>query len=511
MQRIFCVIWISLFLLGFGSNLMGQSKQGNTASHRRIPLSDGRERPKLESFLPPNHKQFRQEYLELQRRKRQAQRSQRNPLRGQPTDGERLESPIRRNGDEPTERSWFDTGFRPSGEQPGMGFDSDPLENIRRFGQSIGETISEWQNPGSVNRNREQYVAEEYPRQYREARRKFRDALNSFRQSWPDDRVAPQEWLEKVQPFIDPEMLGQIIEARRQFDAQTDRPPNERRFQNLSEFPFLSDQDGSKSNSLIDSMMKSLDKKSTSWLKSTERKKSTIWKSLSKSARQGLANLNQKMTANSKERARANSKANSTSLNAPRPSQASPTTATSPSQSLLSRASTPSSSPATKPPALESRDGNWLWIVGSAFVVIATSVYLMRHRLLVVWHHSRTDLGHVSAERIHDHDSLLKACHSLALALFGFRSRFWNHRKLFQSLAEQLELDDRGQVVNSENLGLLSVGSADRAQRRKKAVVGQLSSLYEQARYSPRKLLDSELDHARELFVSLQRHLQTES
>ena len=116
---------------------------------------------------------------------------------------------------------------------------------------------------------------------------------------------------------------------------------------------------------------------------------------------------------------------------------------------------------------------------------IAVVAYLMRDQLLDLWNQQPAVSNRVLADRIHDRESLLRACHALALDLFGFRSRFWHHRKLFASLADHMET--------------------------KKNAVNQLSTLYEQARYAPRKLLDTELDYARELFISLQRQLRTES
>ena len=480
MNRIISPLFLSVFLVSTSAgDLFAQVKrrpqgtqrqeQQGTRSHRRIPLGRG-----LNSAGSAISKAL------------QNQRPRGNPLRrdgsgpgrfvpgGSGRSSSGLDDSAGSNNGQPPpdlEPSQFSNSMKEL-------LDRDPIEDLQQLGRGLGESISNlrqggslWERDKGISQSGDQSARSGFGGLNREI------AEELLKKSWPDT-VAPEQWLRKVKPFISSEVIQQILEAREQFEAQSNLDPAERRFQNLEKFPAIEER--VKSKSMIDSLMKNLDKKSTDWLKSSD-KKGKMWRNLSQSARRGIASLNQKMTANSQKRASENTDATSRSYSPFRNGQ--PTTNNRTPDSSVSRgngASTTQSANATQ--AEEQTQSTFLWILVGAALLLGAGIYLFRDRFLET---QPAITNRVLANRIHDRDSLLAACHALALDLFGFRSRFWHHRKLFAQLAERME--SKGQAVN------------------------QLSSLYEQARYAPRKLLDTELIHAKKLFVSLQENLRAEA
>jgi hypothetical protein len=225
---------------------------------------------------------------------------------------------------------------------------------------------------------------------------------------------------------------------------------------------------------MFDSIMSSIDKQGTSWIKSSDKEKSSLWKSFRKSAQKGIKSLNKRMSDNSMRQAGATE---GQTRNVPVSSRQRTT------RPAASQGSANSNEDGPSEPLAE--NNSWRWFLALAVVVAVIVGYFLvvRRSDLNLGANALTDRS--LAEQIHDRDSLLAACHALARNVFGIKSCFWNHRTLFDSLSERI--DSREHVVS------------------------QLSAIYEQARYAPKVLLEAEFARARELFLSLQRGLQTEA
>ena len=129
--------------------------------------------------------------------------------------------------------------------------------------------------------------------------------------------------------------------------------------------------------------------------------------------------------------------------------------------------------------------GVWIWVGGvAALLGIAALAYFYRD---LFSRSSTVGKDPFLAERIQDRETLLAACHTLARQLFGVRSRFWHHRRLFERLSENLS--------DQSESGHLAVD--------------QLSRIYETARYAPIQVAADEFSRARDLFSTLQNELQT--
>jgi|GEM_PF-6600235 len=456
---LFCLSQFSTPVMGqpkrIPSGQNGRTKSSNP-SHRRLPIHS--DRPLKALANNPELLELRKRYNQLRRQERDMKRDSRVI----PRDGETMEQALQRN-DAITEKLRLNLPVTES-------FESESRSFYESLGQGLGEAISETFKPGSVKFDPNAWdpvrLREQIYRKQREVRQEIDKAEKLLKEKWPTDTVAPHEWLEKVQPFINTEVIEQLTEASRQFDDQKHLPPSERRFQDVEKIRSLGDKPGS----MFDSFMTSIDKQGTDWLKSSGKEKSSLWKSLKDTATSGITSLNRSMTENSRRQA------NSPAMRPSNSIQKRPTP-------TIVRPKSPASasSPQTNPRI-------WMWGGGlAALLGIVALAYYYRDKFFQPQSRATRAKDPILAARIQDRDTLLSACHTLARQLFGVRSRFWNHRRLFESLSENL------------------AESSDRGQR----VVDQLSRIYETARYAPVQVAADEFSRARDLFSALQDELQT--
>ena len=223
---------------------------------------------------------------------------------------------------------------------------------------------------------------------------------------------------------------------------------------------------------MFDSLLSSIDKQGTKWLKSTsksksakeKKKKASTWITAFKSkAKQHMSKLNQQIAQHSQK------------VNRNRSSK---------SKSGKAPVVTPSSSGGSSDGGASGQTGQaLLWIL--AALGLAGAGYYFWQKQNDDPDSTRVLDKQIRTVTIQDRESLLRACNQLAWRCFGWPSRFWNHRTVFTKLSE-LAKDHQ--------------------------VAEQLSGLYEQARYAPnRRFSNQEVELARELFSTIRsRSLATQ-
>lgn len=270
--------------------------------------------------------------------------------------------------------------------------------------------------------------------------------------AWPLENVPPEDWIQKVQPFINTELIEQLRDVSAAAKTAVDNgKPADSIFEDTN-----GESDGE--NGLLGSVMKQLDSKSADWIRSRGKKKgksSALWKRLKTASGGAMSELNEKLTENSKQLSREG-------------------------QKLTDRIGAVLGGPAGSNPsrASEQQHAGW-WIVGFVGLVVVGGWWLLRQNtglsLLGVSHDP------MRSQAIHDRETLLRACHVLADRMFGGTSQYWHHRQVFNAIG--------GSLPNMR-------GSVD-----------QLAEIYESARYSPsgQFLSADALETARVLFSRIQR------
>ncbi len=260
----------------------------------------------------------------------------------------------------------------------------------------------------------------------------YRQAMEEFKKQWPSEKIPPEEWLKKVQPFISSEVVEQLHDYRAYEEGKTEKLPD-------SAYPKAPTSDfanNSFSGRLLESVVKSLDSSTNQLLKRTKKNNSNGKKDPSLFKLLHQATTNQFKSINKSITSRTERYAQSSAANGSR------------------TGSTDSSSPSLPSGnSLAKIFGAVAFVLGVA-ALIAYLMHLRKRNQSESYYHVPVD-----PDSIRDRESLLRAVHGAAAERFGRSSRYWHHRKLFS------ELTDQG--------------------KRRTDDLPVLAKLYERARYAP--------------------------
>lgn len=453
--------WLLAIQLLFCTNAGAQDR--GTRSHRLIPMRKGEKRPTLADFMSPDLLEMRQELRRLRSDRRRIEKEGRQ-LREQPT--LQIQEPVYRPSDQKLvdrlNRSIVETipeSIREEGDSLQDSF-------AEQLGPELTETLESDAIPFDPNDTNSFWtnideLREAISEPMRQATEQYRQAMKAYNETWPANSLPPKEWVRKVQPFINPELVRQLAEIR-STNASADK--SNQTAMNLNQFqPEAHGSNSSQTNTaesnenspykMLESVIGAVDRSTTDWLKSRKAqgdRRSMIWKSFRERAKQQLAALNRTATQYSnqitKERSQAWSKRSS--------------------NSNLANSDT------------ASRLANVAGFVLALSVLAAVVTYMIRSPKRSYWYSNAIPIP-IDSNGISDKETLLTACHQLAHRCLGSRSIYWNHRRVFLQLREQ-------DSVNA-------------------AVFDQLAHVYERARYARRHPLSAEeVKVARQLFAQIE-------
>ena len=476
----------------------------DTPSHRVIRRKEGQKTPQPSDFMTP-------EFMELVKKSRiieQMQRQQRiQRLRNAQRSRQLSQDPNDPRSPVPSPAGDMATDMESVNRQL-----ADRLRE--QHDGDLGKDLSETLNPNSIPFDPEnpefsldmnnlaelgRQLRHEISRQKVKAQAEYSKAMRAYREfnnNWPSESIPPGEWLKKVQPHLNGEMMrqiGEVIQSNRtqqqqstgQQSSQGQDPtsdtmtgddsqtnPTDQTAPNTANSSGPGEQGDPSTNKpspsakkFMDSLIGKLDRTGTNWLKKSTKnpKNNSGIKRAAQKAGDWLSKLNLKVTegADRVARRRANS-----------------STSSSGNRSRRRPAATP-------PAATGGGGGDGTSGFGSSLAIIllvaaglAAAVYFLRDR--IQWIASpESSVPPVKATQITDRETLLRACNQLAHRCFGWPSRFWNHRRMFSELGGKAE----------ENA----------------ASVLRLSRIYEHARYAPHgRLSATEVDRARKLFSEIE-------
>ena len=303
--------------------------------------------------------------------------------------------------------------------QLGMPADEN-VEPTKKF-ELPEEVLSPYEQARKTWRDQQKKLSEDY-----------KQALEDFNGQWPSEKIPPDQWVQKVQPFINSEVLEQLRQYRAYEEGMTDKLP-ESAFQKLPTSPV----NRGFSGRMLESVVKTLDSGTNELIKRAKenkrsgKKESSLWKRLKAAATKQIESTNRTITKRTEQYA------NTQRVNRPQPRRTSTRTTTTSSNSSLAKIA-----------------GVIAFVLGVAALI----AYLLHLKKL---HDSDADYSApISLDSIRDRESMLRAIHSAAADRFGRTSRYWHHRKLFSEIEEI-------------------------AEERRPEELPVLASLYERARYAP--------------------------
>lgn len=302
------------------------------------------------------------------------------------------------------------------------------------------------------------------------ARQQYIKAMEAYKNTWPTDSVPPSEWIEKVQPYINPELVRQIADVRKARESSKDDSPTSGRsgqrkmspnnpLEKLSSDSLGSTPKQNRSHRILESLISAVDRKGTEWLKSSKglkanRSQSSWWKTLKARSKRKLSALNRTATQHSNRMTQRRSDTWTGNLSSHR-----------------------QSSDAVDSAGDRVSGGTVLAFFG-LIALVGAAVYSRWSRTKYVAERDELPL-YIDSTIIRDRESLLRACHQLSHRCFGWPSRYWNHRQVFSRLCDT-------------NVGYTPAFE-------------QLSHIYEHARYAPNGVLSpEELAYARRLYAQVQ-------
>lgn len=367
-------------------------------------------------------------------------------------------------------RTWSESVGRSMVEAINTDIAEFTKEMQERFEQQAGDPSSRTRVPemeipelsfdaeADVNRNLMELLKEA---------QKYQNEVNrlakEYRKSWPSESIPPREWIQKVQPFINQELVNQFREAMRELEQNQvgrDSPigprPSERQSSSYDSVP--ESKPNRHSNPVVGSVLKALDARGTTLIKSaTSRPQSrgqSWWKSLKARSRHKLRALNRRFTDNSRAVANHRNQLQSLSWNS----------GNAPSLSVAK-------------PILASL----------ALIVLAgTGVWFARRWSSRRKWYPRIEAARLDPRSIRDSRSLIQSVHALGGQLYGLPSHFWHHRRFFAELRASTALDPVSTDV--------------------------LTGLYERARYASHHAMSEEdLTTARQLFGTILQRSMTSS
>lgn len=455
-MRILCCCLV-LFSFLFGEDVLAQ--RADSPSHRLIPRKRGGLAPKFDDFKSEELKELLDEYGKARREQIKRRRESQTPPQ-QSQSGESLPSaaqsmqPRLREFVERLDQTAKDSASKDMQEEIAKVND----EMASRLDGPLSNTLKPDSIPLDTKRNVIKDFGDMIRQQQKEARNQYQQAMEAYKRVWPSDGIPPDEWLKKVQPYINPELVRQMREFRdtKKRDL-TNTKSNDSAFQHEAGKSLPSsiadDAQKKKSKGIFDSLISAMDKKGTRWLKSSKKenskdKKRSWWTALKSRSKDRMSSINKKVTQHSRNVNRQKA--------------------------------------VTTPPTTTSVSGNGgsttngrgkLILSVFGFATIVGLGYYFYRNYFTVPASSEIAAAHVRADSIRDRESLLHACNMLAWRCFGWPSRFWSHRTVFAKLSEQM--------------------SEESAAR-------QLSGLYEHARYAPDGHLSSqEIELAQRLFEKI--------
>lgn len=476
------LLWVCLMFAILATATIAHAQTRESRSHRIIPRDANAKAPSPQDFMTPELLELIDDYQQLSRAQRQARRQtgstpqanapQPNMLRSDP-----FETGVRTaDGDllQRLDQRTFDSQLDDINDD--ISSLSDQL--AERLGGDLAETVKPIELSPDDKQPLQMWdqiekLRETIQNQHRELQDQYREALRKYEDSWPSDSIPPDEWLKKVQPLLSPELSNQMQEviaatraraaaARNNVERKTPESSDSNPFGATGAAAGVSAalKQGS-SKKLLDSVISTLDKGGLEWLKqaSQDPRKNSAMKKAAEKASNWLTSLNLKATENSGQIAL---------RRATGPGFASPgfmgQKRIGTDQNVVSQAN--------------GRSFGLMFGMLSATLAIGLGVYLFRDRLFD-FRTAEQIPGKVVASAIRDRESLLRACHLLALRCFGWPSRFWHHREVFSRLSSQ--------------------GDERLAQ-----TVQRLEAIYERARYAPDgELTVEQVDHARRLFSEI--------
>ena len=455
-------IAIGLVLTGLMSSpLWAQTRARSTSSHRFIPVGTA---PRPSNFRTPEYERAVEDFNSLRELWRELRRSR---ARGsklteeisgsifQPTLDPSLAEKLPLETQE-LMRQWSQNSVTDVAQQMGR----ELVEFNQQFRQRSGVPEST-QQPNDISfdfsRDVIQRIEEArsaYVEQQMLVNSAFREADRQFKSKWPSERIPPREWLERVQPFIDSEILEQLAKVRDFQDGKLPAPPE------IPESLLTNKPPPSLSERMIESVVRSVDQGGNELLKRAQRnnqgkKKLSWWKELRKDANASLKSWNKSITDRTESYAA--------------------------SSALTTADSTGNGDSAVGASAAETGDApsavGWLRVVAFG-LVLAGIFYLYYRRTLRHYRPGNAGVWELTADSIQDRASLLQAVHRVAVKRLGSKSRYWHHRQFLPLLRDKL--DSR---------------------------YSEIDALYERARYAPdgHVISREELELVRHWYQQVQR------
>lgn len=406
--RVMITLLCALVAATIGS---GQQVLRDTPSHRFIPPGI---RPLKNDFETPEYQSARSEFQKLYRSTRELRRA------------------LRKGGAPPTVNT-FDPAtidqLSPATKELVREWSRDSVADVSR---EIGREIVEFnrrlsQNAGlpEPDSNGDSLPFEfsaDLLKQFEDAKKawaqqksatdsKYAEALKQYRDTWPHEKIPPGQWLEKVQPFINAEIIEQLMKVRDYQDGKTSEPPEIPAELGIETPAGLSER-------MVASVVKTLDQGGNELIQRAKRsnqgnQQSPWWKRIRAKAKSRIKSLNRSITDRTEQYAATASAVASPVL----PSRGSGRSTYTWSGSDLGRAF-----------------GLTLFLLGAGYLFYR---WKTSRAAAVEQLHRLTD-----AAAIRDRESLLHAIHEIAVKRFGASSRFWHHRQLFTRLRETYESHD---------------------------------------------------------------------
>lgn len=423
--------WCLGLLFTFAVCVPVLAQQGSSPSHRLIPLSGNQKAPSLADFLSPEYRELRTEYNRLRREMLAQRRSESRRSRSEAATPEPATQPQNspdRQAPDPA-ASAADRGTTNATPAIPSGAAEDVAEEIaavsRALGERLGRALAETLDPKEIPIDPPEMSLAEAMQELkttidqgrREARAQYSKALERYKRVWPNDSLPPADWIEKVQPFINQELVRQLADARRELESKRDAPFERTKPGSsvAAPTPLTSKPNSKTSNRMLESVIRRLDKTSTDWLKAATRRGSSQrevawWKSLAAKSKRQMSTLNRQITQRSRLWRQTSFGVSSRSPNRP-------------GSNVFRTDNGIASSP-------------WL-------ALLIVSLVALGGAGLLVWKRNRQRessamvIERVDPRMIRDRESLLRACDQLAFSCLGRPSRFWNHRKVFSLLGQR--------------------------------------------------------------------------
>lgn len=422
-------VTVAVVLACSGQPAAAQKTTTGTSSHRHIPYG---ERPRRDTFRTSEYEQAKDAYQAMQQLARSMAEQGIDPF--QP--GSTLDGRIPRRSRTP----WNGPGAadgrpgtvpgspnqpeatRPGASQPDFsnGLSED---SIAEFSKNLGKGLVEWNQAlrgGATDtsagtnsslgdlQQRLLEARDAYYEQRRMVSRSYQRALRDYREKWPEANIPPQELFDTLQPFINEEVLEQLIKVRDYREGKLAAPPK------IPDHLLPPKPQSSLSERVFESVARSIDKGGVELLKQAQQRNQgkqavSWWKRLRKETTSSVRSVNQSITENTESYA---------------------TAASSGSQQVASGGGTENAS--------GSAIGGLIAVVLAALAIIAGWFAWCRYTAEV----TAAELAvAMEPSEIQDRSSVLQAVHRVAAQHLGTKSRYWHHRKLFASLRETLRED----------------------------------------------------------------------